>query len=101
VVNILWQVLYLLLWTFRWILLARLVFDIVRLFARSWRPVGVGAVAMEVLYVTSDPPIKLLRRLIPPIRLGGVGFDLSVMVLLIVVVILMTLVGNAARSTVF
>lgn len=97
--NILWQVLFLLLWTFRWLLLGRLVFDFVRIFARTWRPVGTGAVALEVLYATTDPPIRALRKIIPPVRLGGVGFDLSVMVLLVVVVILMALVGNAATAT--
>ncbi|MDQ2845559.1 MAG: YggT family protein [Actinomycetota bacterium] len=98
--NILWQIVYLLLWFFRWILLGRLVFDFVRMFARNWRPLGVGAVAIEALYVTSDPPIKLLRKIIPPIRFGGVGFDLSVMVLLIVIVILLQVVGNLAVSTI-
>ncbi|WP_029137883.1 YggT family protein [Nakamurella lactea] len=97
--NILWQTLFLLLWTFRWLLLGRLVFDFVRIFARNWRPVGGGAVALEVLYATTDPPIRVLRKIIPPVRLGGVGFDLSVMVLLVVVVILMALVGNAAWAT--
>jgi YggT family protein len=100
-VNILWQVLFLLLWLFRWVLLGRLVFDMVRIFAKSWRPVGAGAVALEVLYITTDPPIRLLRKIIPPIRLGGVGFDLSVMVLLIVVVILMAVVQKAAMKTLF
>lgn len=100
-VNILWQVVFLLLWLFRWVLLGRLVFDVVRIFAKSWRPAGAGAVALEALYVTTDPPIRLLRKIIPPIRLGGVGFDLSVMVLLVVVVILMVLVQNAAVKTLF
>lgn len=98
--NIVWQVVFLLLWAFRWLLLARLVFDFVRIFARRWRPIGTGAVALEFLYVTTDPPIRALRKVIPQVRLGGVGFDLSVMVLLIVVVILMAVVQNAAVATI-
>jgi len=32
----------------------------------------------------TDPPVKLLRRLIPPLTIGAVRFDLSIMVLLLV-----------------
>ncbi len=87
-----WQLCYLVLWLFRLALLGRIVFDIVRVLARTWRPSGGSAVALEVLYSSTDPPVKLLRRLIPTVRLGNVGFDLSIIVLLIVVYILMNLV---------
>ena len=87
-----WQLLFLLLWIFRLAILGRIVFDFVRVFARRWRPAGPSAVALEVLYSTTDPPVKLLRRIIPSVRLGGVGFDLSIIVLLIVIYILMQFV---------
>jgi YggT family protein len=87
-----WQLCYLVLWLFRLALLGRIVFDIVRVLARTWRPAGGSAVALEVLYSSTDPPVKLLRRLIPTVRLGNVGFDLSIIVLLIIVYILMNLV---------
>jgi YggT family protein len=51
---------------------------------------------MEVLYVTTDPPVKLFRKIIPTVRLGGVGFDLSIIVLLIIVYILMEVVLRLA-----
>ncbi|MTD16505.1 YggT family protein [Nakamurella sp. YIM 132087] len=92
--NIFWQVLFLLLWIFRWLLLGRLVIEFVRVFARQWRPTGRPAAAMEVLYVTTDPPVKLFRRLIPTVRLGGVGFDLSVIVLFVVLYIAMAVVES-------
>ncbi len=91
-----WQLLFLLLWLLRLAILARIVFDIVRIFARRWRPAGVSAVALEILYSTTDPPVKLLRRIIPPIRLGGVGFDLSIIVLLVAIYIALFFVGRAA-----
>ncbi|MBN9610974.1 MAG: hypothetical protein BGO26_08690 [Actinobacteria bacterium 69-20] len=90
--SVFWQLCFLALWLFRLALLGRIVFDMVRVLARRWRPVGGSAVALEVLYSTTDPPVKLLRRMIPMVRLGGVGFDLSIIVLLIVVYILMELV---------
>lgn len=90
--SVFWQLCFLVLWLFRLALLGRIVFDLVRVLARTWRPAGGSAVALEILYSTTDPPVKLLRRMIPTVRLGGVGFDLSIIVLLIVVYILMQLV---------
>lgn len=75
---------------FFWLLLAaRIVTEMVRTFARQWRPAGGSAVALEVVFTVTDPPVKLLRRVIPVVRIGGVGLDLSIMVLLLVVFILM------------
>jgi YggT family protein len=98
-VNVLWQVVFLLLWLFRLALLTRIVIELVRVFARSWRPAGVPAMALEIVFSATDPPVKLLRRIIPTVRLGGVGFDLSVFVLFIVVYILMTVVSGFAFAT--
>jgi len=75
-----------------WLLLtARVVVELVRTFAREWRPAGGVAVALETIYTVTDPPVRLVRRLIPTVRIGGVGLDLSIMVLLLVVFILMRL----------
>lgn len=73
-------------------ILGRVVIEIVRNFAREWRPVGVTAAGLEALFMVTDPPVKTLRRLIPPIRLGNISLDLSVMILLLVTVILMRVV---------
>lgn len=97
--NIFWQVVFLLLWLFRWALLGRIVIEFVRMFARNWRPAGGAAIALELLYTSTDPPVKLARKVIPTIRLGGVGFDLSIMVLLVLVLILMSVVSNLALAT--
>ena len=97
--NIVWQIVYLLLWVFRLLLIGRIIIEIVRVFAKSWRPVGRPAASMEILYASTDPPVKLFRRVIPPLRLGGVGFDLSVIVLFIVVAILLGVTGNLALSS--
>ena len=59
------------------LLIARLVFDYVMMFARSWRPSGVAAVGLEVVYSVTDPPLKALRRVIPPLRLGNFSIDLG------------------------
>ena len=95
---ILWQVVYLLLWFFRLLLLARIVMELVRNFARSWRPSGRSAIAMELLYSSTDPPVKLLRRMLPNVRLGGVSFDLSILILLVLIYILMAVVAGVLGS---
>lgn len=75
-----------------WLLLtARVVVELVRAFAREWRPVGGVAVTLETIYTVTDPPVRLVRRVIPMVRIGGVGLDLSIMVLLLVVFIAMQL----------
>lgn len=68
------------------IVLARLVVECTRQFARSWRPVGVAAIGLELVYVATDPPLKLLRRLVPPLHLGGVSLDLSILILLLAII---------------
>lgn len=80
---------YYVLFIFWLLLIARIVVEIVRSFARRWVPAGPSAVALEMIFTATDPPVKLLRRVIPTVRIGGVGLDLSIMVLLLVVFILM------------
>lgn len=85
-------VLYYLLFLFWLLLVARIVAELVRSFARQWVPAGSSAVALELVFTATDPPVKVLRRVIPVVRIGGVGLDLSIMVLLLVVFILMNVV---------
>ncbi|EHR51904.1 YggT family protein [Saccharomonospora amisosensis] len=84
-------ILYWLLFAFWLLLMARIVVELVRAFARDWRPAGGVAVTLETIYTVTDPPVRLVRRIIPIMRIGGVGLDLSIMVLLLVVFILMQL----------
>lgn len=84
-------VLYWVLFVFWLFLTARVVVELTRAFAREWRPAGGVAVTLETIYTVTDPPVRLLRRVIPMVKIGGVGLDLSIMVLLLVVFILMRL----------
>jgi YggT family protein len=98
-VTVVLELAYFVLLVFFILLIARLVFDYVMMFARSWRPSGVAAVGLEVVYSITDPPLKALRRVIPPLRLGNFSIDLGFMVLLFAVYLLMTFVGQAARTS--
>ena len=79
------SLIYILLWLFFVLLIARLVLDYVQMFARSWRPSGPLLVIAEVIYTITDPPLKALRRVIPPLRIGSVTLDLSFLVLVVLV----------------
>ncbi|MFP3969677.1 YggT family protein [Actinomadura fulvescens] len=83
--TIVGTVLSALLYFFLLFLIGRLILEVLQSFARSWRPTGVVLVIAEATYTVTDPPLKLLRRFIPPIRLGNVALDLSFTVLILVV----------------
>jgi YggT family protein len=91
-----WQALHFLLLVFLLLLVARFVVEWVMQLARHWRPGGLVAAGLEVVYSATDPPLKLLRRVIPPLRLGGISIDLGFIVLFFVVYILMSVVASLA-----
>ena len=79
-------------------LVARLVLDWVQLFARDWRPRSAALVVAEAVYSVTDPPLRRLRRVIKPIRLGGIQLDLSFFVLFIVVSIAYNVLNGLSRT---
>ena len=74
-------VLYLVVFLFFIALIVRLVFDWIQFFSRDWRPRGPVLVFAEGAYTATDPAVRTLRRLIPPLRLGAVQFDLAILIL--------------------
>jgi YggT family protein len=75
------------------LLIGRLILSWIQAFARSWEPRGIVLVLAEAIYTATDPPLKLLRRYLPSVRLGNVALDLSFTVLFIVVLALINIVG--------
>lgn len=67
------------------VLIARLVFDWIQLFAREWRPKGPILVVAEFVYTLTDPPLKAIRKVVPPLRLGGIALDLAFIILALAV----------------
>ncbi len=90
--------LYLALLLYVLVLLLRLVFDWVQVFARDWRPRGVALVVAEGAYTVTDPPLRLLRRIIPPLRLGSIQLDLAFLVLMLACTFLMRIVQYLAAT---
>jgi YggT family protein len=86
------SVLNFLLFLFFVVLIGRLILDWVQAFARDWRPRGPMLVIAEGVYTVTDPPLKALRKVIPPLTIGAVRVDLAFLVLMLSVSILMTVI---------
>lgn len=93
--TIVGQVLQTVAWLFLLLLLFRLVMEYVFLFARSYEPRGIMLVLVEGAYTVTDPPLKLLRRIIPPLRIGGISLDLAFLVLFILVQLVIYVIAPA------
>ena len=83
------------LWLYLLILVLRMVLQWVQVFARNWRPKGAALVVAEVVYTLTDPPLKLIRRVLPPLRLGAMAFDLGFMIVFLVVMFASAVLSRA------
>lgn len=92
--RLIFSVLYLVVLAFFLLLLVRLVLDWVQFFARDWRPRGVALVIAEATYTVTDPPLKALRRVLPPVGIGSIWLDLAFFVLVLGCSLLMAVLGN-------
>lgn len=76
-------VLWYVLWAYLAVLMVRAVLSFVPLFVRDWQPRGVMLVIAEFVYTLTDPPLRFMRKLIPPLRIGSTSWDLGFLVLFI------------------
>ncbi|MFG6445993.1 YggT family protein [Microbacterium sp. P06] len=90
VVGFVASILNVLLFGYVLVLLARLVLEYIPMFNRTWRPTGAGLVAAELVYTVTDPPIKLFRRFIPPLRIGPVAIDFAFMLTMLLCFVLLS-----------
>lgn len=88
------DLLYLVVLVFVILLLIRLVLDWVQFFAREWRPRGVALVVAEATYTVTDPPLRALRRILPPLTIGTVRLDLAFLVLMLGCYVLMNILSR-------
>lgn len=92
------EVLYLVTLLFFLLLIGRVILSWIRMFSREWKPRGLVLILAESIYTVTDPPIKLLRKIIPPLSLGAVRLDLTVIILSFACVFAMSIFGSLARS---
>jgi YggT family protein len=82
------------LWVFLLVLFARMILSWVPVLVRDWEPKGPLLVFAEIIYSITDPPLKLIRKVLRPVRVGNMMLDLAFIGLAIMVAILMQV--NAA-----
>ena len=70
------------------IMWVRFIFDLMLNVNRGWRPRGAGVVIAEVAFSVTDPPIKFVRRVVPPLRIGGMALDFAWGIVLLAAIIL-------------
>ncbi|MBO4164179.1 YggT family protein [Micromonospora matsumotoense] len=90
--SIMFQLLYLIVYLFLIVLLARFVLGAVLQYGRRWQPGRGASAGLESVWSVTDPPLKALRRVIPPLRIGTVSIDLASLVLLVILFVLMRFV---------
>jgi YggT family protein len=80
---------YVVLLVYFFALWARFILDLVQAFSESWRPRGAVLVLAEASYTVTDPPIKAVRRVLPPLRIGAFALDFGFTIVMFGVIILM------------
>ena len=84
-----WSLLALVCFLYLLVLFGRVIFDWVQVFSRDFRPKGVVLVLAELFYTLTDPPVKFLRRYIPPLTIGQLRIDVGFLILFVGVSILL------------
>ena len=93
-VSVIATILYVALNIFVVVMWARFVLDLVAMLARGWRPRGFVLILAELAYTITDPPVKAVRKIVPPLRAGGVQIDFSWSIVLIATIILSYIVAG-------
>jgi len=96
-VSVLFWALYAALSLFILVMWVRLILDFVVNFNRGWRPAGFGLVLAEIVFTITDPPIKLVRRFLPPVRFGGVALDFAWTIVMLVAIVLSYVISGLLR----
>ena len=97
VVSLIAGVVYFALLAYFFVMWARFIVDLAQNFSRSWRPQGFGLVLAVVVFALTDPPIKLVRKVVRPFRIGPAALDFSWSIVMLVVIVLMY-IALALRS---
>ncbi|MDX6265211.1 MULTISPECIES: YggT family protein [Kribbella] len=79
-------------------LVARFVLSLIVMFAPQWHPKGPLLLLFELIYSVTDPFLRPLRRILPPIGAGGIRVDLSMLMLFVLVSLAMSINSTAIRS---
>lgn len=91
-ISLVATIIYIALTIFFIVMWGRFLLDLARVFARQWRPRGFGLVVAEAVYTITDPPITAVRRVVPPVRVGGASLDFAWSIVMLAAIILISVV---------
>ena len=77
-----------------YLMVTRLIADLVLSVNPSWRPRGLILVIVELIYTLTDPPIKLVKRFIKPVRFGGIALDFGWTIIVFAIGLLQSLLSR-------
>ena len=97
IVSIVAGILYFVLLAYFFVMWARFIVDLAQNFSRNWRPRGFGLVVAEIVFTLTDPPVRAVRKVVPPFRIGPAALDFSWSIVMLVVIVLMY-IALALRS---
>lgn len=81
------------------VFIIRVILDWVAFFQPHWHPRGLVLITANLVHLLTDPPVRLLRRYIPPLRLGnGISLDIGFMLLFLVCMLAQNLGAYLAWS---
>ena len=88
-------IIYALVGLYSLLVIVRIIIEMVQAFSKQFDPPHWFIMVAEPIFRVTDPPMNALRKLIPPLKLGGsgVGLDVSVIVLFFILMLIQMLVG--------
>jgi YggT family protein len=86
--NALVEVLCVLLTVYWFVLLARVLFSWAELLGFRRPYSGPFRTVLDLLDTLTEPVLRPLRSLVPPVRAGGVGLDLSILIAFVILTVL-------------
>lgn len=89
IVSVVAGIAYVVLLAYFFVMWGRFILDLAQNFSRSWRPRGMGLVVAEIVYTITDPPIRVVRKVVPPFRIGAAALDFSWSIVMLFVIVLM------------
>ena len=88
------SVIALILGIFLVLLFARMILSWVPVLVRDWEPHGPMLVVAEAVYSITDPPLRVVRKVLKPVRVGNMMLDLAFLGLVIIIYILRAINAN-------
>ncbi|MBF4546874.1 YggT family protein [Corynebacterium afermentans] len=88
-------IIYALVGLYSLLVIVRIIIEMVQAFSKQFDPPHWFIMVAEPIFRMTDPPVNALRKLIPPLKLGGsgVGLDVSVIVLFFILMLIQMLIG--------